>query len=152
MGTLSIMSLKVAIPRLILLPVLLLTVATASCEGGFCEGEGTIWIRVTGWERRSVLGVEHCRGSVGPNEILKDISVRDQEGTEIARMTVRGQDATVKRSRNGWRCVIRAEMRVEGVPIGPHYVVVADGETTSVGYRWRYLDQDDCFGPATPEP
>ena len=62
--TLNIMSLKVAIPRLVLLPVLLLTVATASCSGsGFREGEGTIWIRVTGWERTSGLGVEHCRGS-----------------------------------------------------------------------------------------
>ena len=68
-------------------------------------------------------------------------------------MTVRGQDATVKRSRNGWRCVIRAEMKVEGVPIGPHYVVVADGETTSVGYRWKHTwTRTIVSGPATPEP
>ena len=112
--TLSIMSLKVAIPRLVLLPVLLLTVAAASCGEGVRES--TLRIHVEKGKGHSGLGVEHCKRSVRPNEILKDISVRDGDGTEIAHATVRGRDATVTWS-DGQRCLVKAEVTLR-VPIG----------------------------------
>ena len=34
------------------------------------------------------LGVDHCEGSIAPDEVLKVITVRDEEGGEVAHTTV----------------------------------------------------------------
>jgi len=139
-GTLSIMPPHPAIRRLGFLTILVLVVSTTACRGGGAGREGTIRIIVT---RGKGLGVDHCKGSVNPNEILKMITVREEDGSEVARMTVRRRDAVVKTAGvDGRRCVVKATMDVEA-PVGAPYEITADDETVTV--TWPSEGIDDCY-------
>lgn len=126
--------------RLVCLTILVLLLGTTACQGGGAGRDGTIRIIVT---RGKGLGVEHCKGSVDPNEILKMITVREEDGSEVARMTVRGRDAVVKTvGVDGRRCVVKAAMDVDA-PVGAPYEVTADDETVTV--TWPSEGIDDCY-------
>lgn len=61
-----------------------------------CRPEGTIAFVVTGRREAVDLEVEDCAESINPDDILKGITIRDPDGAEVARVTVRGRDASVK--------------------------------------------------------
>ena len=134
------MSLRPAIPRLVFLPVVLLLIGTTSCQGSSVNLDGAIKIRILAAGGKGVagLGIDHCKRSVDPNEILKIITIRDPGGMEVARMTLRGRDATAKKV--GRRCAIRAVRKVEVHKDGD-YEITADGET--IGVHWP-PETDDC--------
>ena len=138
------MSLRPAIPRLVFLPVVLLLIGTTSCQGSSVHFDGAIKIRILAAGGKGVagLGIDHCKRSVDPNEILKIIAIRDSDGKEVARMTVRGRDATAKKvGVNGRHCVVTAVEKVE-VQKGADYEITADGET--FGIQWPVETADDC--------
>jgi hypothetical protein len=142
-GTLSIMSLRPAILRLVF-PVVLLLIGSTSCQGSSVDRDGTIRIRILAAGGKGVagLGIDHCKRSVDPNEILKIITMRDPDGMEVARMTVHGRDATAKKvGVDGRRCVVTAVKDVE-VYKGGDYEITADGET--IGVHWPVKTGEDC--------
>ena len=140
-GTLSVMSLRPAILRLVSLPVVLVLIGTTSCQGSSDDREGTIKIRILAAGGKGVagLGIDHCKRSVDPNEILKIITIRDPDGMEVAHMQVRGRDATAKKV--GRRCVVTAVKEVEVYKSGD-YEITADGET--IGVHWPVKSGEDC--------
>lgn len=147
-GTLSIMWLRLAIPRLVFFPVLVLLIATSACSR-YRVGPGTIAIRidVAGGKGIAGLGIDHCRWAVDPNAVLKTITVRDENGTVLADTTLRGRDATAKKvGVNGRRCVVTAGMNVD-VQAGASYEITADGETRTLDWPLvRAEDADNCWG------
>jgi hypothetical protein len=113
--------------------MLVLVLGITSCDSP-STGPGTIRIHITGRKGVAGLNGEPCKRSVDLNEILKTFTVRDEDGTEIARRIVRGHDTTVREvGANGRRCVIRA-VKTLGVQTGADYEVVADGESKT--FRW----------------
>jgi hypothetical protein len=135
------MPLRPALPRLIFLPVLLLLVAAPAC-GGYM-GPGTIVLRVT--KVVDGIGIEQCGRSVGPNEILKTITIRETDGTQVATVTMRGRDATVnERESDMPRCSLAAVKEVE-VQTGNDYEITADdGETRDIDWPVEEMD-DSCY-------
>jgi hypothetical protein len=69
---------------------------------------------------------------------------------EVARVTVRGRDATVRKAGvDGRRCAVRA-MTAVGVQTGANYeVITADGERRYIGWPQERLERclpwGDCF-------
>ena len=128
--------------RVLFLPVLLLLVGATSCHRDH-RGVGTIRILVTSAKG---LGIEHCKRSVDPNEIWKTITIRDEDETELTRMTVRGRDAEVETRRisqiDGRRCILTAVNQVEAQQ-GVAYEITADGETMTL--KWPGETIDDCY-------
>ena len=134
-GTLSIMSLRPAILRLVFLPALVLLIATTACSRA-SVGPGTIAVRidVAGGKGIAGLGIDHCKRAVDPNAVLKTIIIRDENGTVLADATLRGRDATARKiGVNGRRCVVTAGMNVE-VQTGASYQITADGETSTLDW------------------
>jgi hypothetical protein len=121
--------------------MLVLLIVTAGCHLDR-KGPGTIRILVT-----KVMDPEAgpCTEVLDPNEILKTIVVREApdlesaEGTEIARITVRGRDAT---ENNGKACSYTAVEKVKAQR-GTAYGITADGETVTL--RWPGEMIDDCY-------
>lgn len=145
------MSPRPARSRLVFLPVLLLLIGTTACYSYRASGPGTIMIRIlaAGGRGADGLGIEHCKRAVKPNEILKNITVRDGDGMEVARMTVRGRDTTAKKvGVNGRRCIVMAVKMVEAQK-GADYEITADGEVISI--RWQRMI-DKCISRGGPRP
>jgi hypothetical protein len=141
-GTLGLMRLKPAILRLVSLPVLMVLIGSTSCSvGGNQSHPGAIAIRIT---VANGLGVEHCRRSPDPDEVLKDITIRDSDGNAVAHTTVYGRDAS-KENYSGpdHPCTFIAEKEVE-VPMRGEYEISADDETVIL-HRWPYESIDDCY-------
>jgi len=135
--------------RAVLLPVLVLLVVAPACIlPDFPDLEdsagqpGTIRIRVTGGRgEHGILNFEDCKRLGRPDEILKDITVRDENGTEVAHVTVGGRDATLKVG-NGRRCRIRAEKTVD-VQTGASYEITAGDETVTL--HWPTDEERDYY-------
>ena len=139
------MSLRPAIPSLVLLSMLSLLASCRCREPVVSAGEGEIRFVITGYREAADLGVEHCAESLEPDEILTSIEVRHPDGSKIARVTVRGRDATLRLvGPKPRRCVVRAETRVSVPQVGLEYELTVDGETTKLA-RWpgAYLEEDD---------
>jgi hypothetical protein len=125
------MSLRPAILRLVL-PVLVLLIGTSACRGA---SEGTVKIVVSGERPIHGLRVDQCEGSVGPDEVLTIITLRDMDGDDVAHMTVFGRDATVESvGDRGRRCALTAVKNVQVPKKGVDYKITIDGETSKL--RW----------------
>ena len=119
------------------------------------RGEGNIRFVITGYREAADLGVERCAESLEPDEILTSIEVRHPDGSKIARVTVRGRDATVKQVGDKVRrCAIRAATRISVPQMGLGYEFTVDGETKTTYTRWPRFetggrcDTYDYFNPA----
>jgi hypothetical protein len=127
------MSLRSVISGLVLLPMLS-SVVGCVCGDRVSNSHGTIIVRLSGERGLSDLGVEHCEETVDPDGILKSITIRDPEGTEVASVSVRGRDATVKEvGANPRSCSVTAVKRVPVPQEGLLYEITADGKTYSLG-------------------
>jgi hypothetical protein len=129
------------------LPVLVLLIAAPACSCPDLEdsvGPGTIRISVTGGrESKAILRVEDCERLARPKEIVKDFTVRDEDGREVGHVTVRGRDVVMRKAGvNGRRCRIEAVKEVD-VQTGASYEITADDETVSTGFP---TDEASCVG------
>jgi hypothetical protein len=123
------MSLRSVISGLVWLPMLSLFIGCRTCDS---PPEGTIGVVITGRKDSADLGVEHCEDAVDPDETLKTVAIRDPEGTKVARVTVRGRDATVKQvGANLQVCRIRVVKEVRVPQAGLSYELTVDGVASS---------------------
>jgi hypothetical protein len=126
-----------AIPSLVLLSMLSLLASCGCRDPAVPDEEGTVRFVITGYREAADLGVERCAEALGPDEILTTIEVRHPDGSKIARVTVRGRDATVRPAEaNARRCAIRAVTKVDVPQVGLRYEVTVDGETEATYIRW----------------
>jgi hypothetical protein len=139
------MSPRPALSRLVFLPVLVLLIAAPACSCADPEvGPGTLRISVTGGKgTKAILRVEDCKRLGRPNEVFMDITVRDEDGTEVAHVPVRGRDVTVKEAEvDRRRCRIRAVKTVD-VQTGASYEITTDDQ--SVTRSWP-IRSSRCLG------
>ena len=124
---------------LVLFSLTLVTVLSPGSAGG---SAGTIVVRVVGSRGAEDVSVQNCEESLVPNEVLKTITVRDEDGEAVARLTVHGQDATTKRAGSDGRlCRFTAVERVQ-VEKGVSYEITADGDKRVI--EWPFED-DNCL-------
>lgn len=141
-GSLSSMSLRPSLPRVVFVPALLLLISVSSCVGPK-EGSGTIVVRVVGIRGAEGVSVQNCDGSLVPNEVLKTITVRDEDGEDMARLTVHGRDARTKRAGgDGRRCRFTAVQRVQVEKAVSYQITSSDGDEHVI--EWPFED-DNCL-------
>jgi hypothetical protein len=124
----------------VFVPALLLLISVSSCAGPK-EGSGTIVVRVVGIRSAEGLSVQNCDGSLVPNEVLKTITVRGEDGGEMARLTVHGRDATTKRAGSeGMLCRFTAVQRVQVEKAVSYQITSSDGDERVI--EWPFEDEN----------